>query len=64
MNIKAQPLLTLDKARKVTPVEKDGKIYLHITPKRYIGYGTTLEQAIKDANFRTFSTGYRAVVEG
>ena len=55
----AKPLITLDKVRKVNPVEREGKIYLHITPKRYLGSGKTLEEAINDANWRTFSTGYR-----
>lgn len=59
-NIKliAKPLITLDKERKVTPKEVNGKIYLMVTPKRYIGSGATLAAAIDDANFRTFSTGY------
>lgn len=55
----AKPLITLDKVRKVTPKEVDGKVYLMITPKRYIGSGKTLDEAIDDANIRTFSTGYR-----
>ena len=55
----AKPLITLDKVRKVTPIEREGKIYLHITPKKYLGSGKTLEEAILDANWRTFSTGYR-----
>lgn len=57
----AKPLITLDKVRKVTPREQAGTIYLLITPKRYIGKGATLEEAISDANARTFSTGYRVV---
>ena len=55
----AKPLITLDKVRKVTPVERDGKIYLHITKCKYIGSGKDLAAAIDDANLRTFSTGYR-----
>lgn len=60
-NLIAKPLITLDKTRAVKPVERDGKIYLHITPKTYLGSGNTLEQAIDDANIRTFYTGYRVV---
>lgn len=61
MNTKliAKPLITLDKVRKVSPVERDGKIYLHITKCKYVGSGKTLQEAIDDANLRTFSTGYR-----
>ena len=58
----AKPLITLDKVRKVTPVERDGKIYLHITKCKYIGSGKDLASAIDDANLRTFSTGYRVEV--
>lgn len=54
----AKPLLTIDKVRNVTPVERDGKIYLHITKCKYLGSGKTLEDAITDANLRTFATGY------
>lgn len=64
MKIIAKPLMSIDKPRKITAVERDGKTYLHITPKRYIGYGKDLAAAIADANCRTFATGYRAVVEG
>ena len=59
MSLIAKPLLTLDKARKVTPITRGGIVYLHITKCRYIGYGATLDKAIADANLRTFSTGYR-----
>lgn len=55
----AKPLITLDKERKITVKEIDGITYLFITPKRYIGRGETVEDAIKDANWRTFNTGYR-----
>lgn len=66
MSIKliAKPLITLDKERRVSPVERGGAVYLHITPKRYLGSGATLEEAIMDANARTFSTGYRVYREG
>lgn len=60
----AKPLYTFDKARKVCPVGRNGKIYLHITKCKYIGFGDTLENAIDDANLRTFSTGYRVEVVG
>ena len=63
MRIVARPLLTIDKERKVTPVERGGRIYLHITKTRYIGSGETIEDAIGDANARTFNTGYRAECE-
>lgn len=59
MKLIAKPLLTIDKERKITEKEQGGKVYLMITPKRYIGVGDTLERAITDANLRTFSTGYR-----
>lgn len=56
----AKPLITLDKARKVTVKNgPDGLVYLMITPKRYIGKGAGLNEAIDDANLRTFCTGYR-----
>ena len=57
----AKPLIVLDKVRNVKPVERDGKIYLHITPKKYLGSGKTVEEAILDANARTFATGYLVV---
>ncbi len=59
MQLLAKPLLTIDKAKKITVKELNGKIYLMITPKRFIGMGDTLEQAIQYANARTFTTGYR-----
>lgn len=59
MELIAKPLLTIDKEKKLTEKKQGGKVYLMITPKRYIGVGDTLEQAITDANMRTFSTGYR-----
>lgn len=62
MKIVAKPLLTIDKERKITPVERGGRIYLHITKTRFIGSGATIEDAISDANARTFNTGYRAVI--
>lgn len=55
----AKPLITLDKERKITVKEHNGTIYLLITPKRYIGKGKTLEDAIDNANIQTFYTGYR-----
>lgn len=55
----AKPLLTIDKTRKITVKEQGGLYYLLITPKRYIGKGATIADAISDANARTFSTGYR-----
>lgn len=55
----AKPLFSMDKTRKITVKQADGKVFLMITPKRYIGFGKTLENAITDANCRTFSTGYR-----
>ena len=57
----ARPLIVLDKIRNVTPVERDGKIYLHITKCKYLGSGKTLKEAIDDANLRTFATGYMVV---
>lgn len=54
----AKPLIKLNKERKITPKENNGKIFLMITPKRYIGSGKTLEEAIQDANLRCWSTGY------
>lgn len=54
----AKPLLTLNKEKKINVREIEGKFYLFITPKRYIGSGATLEKAITDANCRTFTTGY------
>lgn len=62
MTLIAKPLITLDKERKITPETRDGKVYLHITKRKYLGYGDTLEDAISDANARTFMTGY--IVEG
>ena len=58
-NLIAKPLIKLDKTRKVSVREIEGKTYLFITPKRYIGVGEDLQSAISDANWRTFSTGYR-----
>jgi len=58
----AKPLLTIDKERKITGKEQDGKTYLLITPKRYIGVGKDLTSAISDANAMTFNTGYRVEV--
>lgn len=52
----AKSLFTFDKERKITIKENAGRIYLMITPKRFIGSGATIE----DANARTFTTGYRA----
>ena len=57
----ARPLIVLDKIRNVTPVERDGKIYLHITKCKYLVSGKTLAEAIDDANLRTFATGYMVV---
>lgn len=60
MTLIAKPLITLDKQRKVTIKNgADGYVYLMITPKRYIGRGKGINEAIDDANLRTFSTGYR-----
>lgn len=56
----AKPLIKLDKERKITIKNgADGKVYLMITPKRYIGSGIGINEAIDDANMRTFATGYR-----
>ena len=59
MRLQAKPLITLNKVRKITIKEADNKVYLMITPKRYIGMGSTLDEAIEYANCRTFMTGYR-----
>ena len=60
MALIAKPLITLDKQRKITIKNgDDGLVYLMITPKRYIGRGVGINEAIDDANLRTFSTGYR-----
>ena len=59
MQLIAKPLIKLDKQRKITVKEMSGKVYLMITPKRYIGSGATIKEAVDDANLRTFSTGYR-----
>lgn len=66
MNVKlvARPLITLDKERKVKPVERDGVVYLMITKCRFIGRGKTLDEAIENANLNTFYTGYRVYVVG
>lgn len=55
----AKPLFKFDKERKITVKENEGKIYLMLTPKRYLGVGDNLEKAINNANLNTFSTGYR-----
>lgn len=62
--LEARPLFTIDKPRKVTPVERNGRVFLHITKTRFIGSGETLEGALLDANLRTFTTGYRVVTKG
>lgn len=59
----AKPLITLEKERKITVKEQDGKVYLMITPKRFIGCGETIHDAVFDANMRTFATGYRVEEE-
>ena len=60
MPLIAKPLIKLDKERKITVKNgADGLVYLMITPKRYIGRGAGINEAISDANMRTFSTGYR-----
>lgn len=59
MKLIANSLFAFEKARKVTPQERGGQIYLHITPRRYLGSGASLQEAISDANARTFSTGWR-----
>ena len=59
MQLIAKPLIKLDKQRKITVKEMSGKVYLMITPKRYIGSGATIKEAVDDANLRTFCTGYR-----
>lgn len=59
MQLIAKPLITLEKERKINVKEINGKVYLMLTPKKFIGSGETVEQAIEDANWRTFMTGYR-----
>lgn len=60
MPLIAKPLIKLDKQRKITIKNgDDGLVYLMITPKRYIGRGAGINEAVEDANLRTFSTGYR-----
>lgn len=60
MPLIAKPLIKLDKERKITIKNgADGLVYLMITPKRYIGRGAGIDEAVSDANLRTFSTGYR-----
>lgn len=63
MKLIAKPLLTIDKERNIKVKEQDGKTYLLITPKRFIGVGKDLESAIRNANAMTFNTGYRVEVE-
>lgn len=60
MPLIAKPLIKLEKERRIT-IENgaDGLVYLMITPKRYIGRGAGINEAVSDANMRTFSTGYR-----
>ena len=60
MALIAKPLCNLDKVRKITIKNgADGLVYLMITPRRYIGRGAGINEAVSDANMRTFSTGYR-----
>ena len=60
MPLIAKPLIKLEKERKITIKNgADGLVYLMITPKRYIGRGAGINEAISDANMRTFSTGYK-----
>ena len=60
MGLIEKPLITLEKTRKLTIKNgADGLVYLMITPKRYVGRGAGINEAIDDANLRTFSTGYR-----
>lgn len=59
MKLIAKSLFTFDKERKITVKEQGGKVYLLITPKRYIGVGTDIESAISNANANTFNTGWR-----
>lgn len=63
MKLIAKPLLTIDKERKITTKEVGGKVYLMITPKRFIGVGRDLASAISNANAMTFNTGYQVEVE-
>ena len=60
MPLIAKPLVKLDKEHNITIKNgDDGLVYLMITPKKYIGRGPGINEAISDANMQTFSTGYR-----
>lgn len=64
VQLTAVPLSTLDKPKNINPVERDGKVYLHITKNKYVGVGKTIDDAISDANARTFFTGYGVEKKG
>lgn len=59
MQLIANSLFGFDKPKQVKPVERGGRVYLHITPRRYLGSGASLSEAISDANARTLNTGWR-----
>lgn len=47
-------------SRPVEVRELNGAVYLFITPKRYIGKGATLEDAISNSRLNVWTTGLMA----